>query len=208
MAGILTGLTVHRTGSYRPLIYAGTALLVIGTALYTTLSATSSIGSIVGFEIIAGLGTGMLFYPPLLALQANVNQENTATATSTMGFMKNLSTCLSVVLGGVVFQNGMEHHAEGLVSAGLDSNITSMLTGDQAAANVMLIRTIEDPVKQAVVMQAFAGSIRYIWIICAVMAGCAVVFSAFVKARVLSEVHVETRTGLYRDQKEGEEASR
>jgi len=208
VTGILTGLTVHRTGAYRPLIYAGTALLVIGTSLYTTLSTTSSIASLVGFQIIAGLGTGMLFSPPLLALQANVNQENTATATSTMGFVKNLSTCLSVVLGGVVFQNGMKHHAEGLINAGLDSNITSMLTGNQAAVNVMLIGTIEDPIKQAVVKQAFAGSIRYIWIVCAVMAGCAVVCSAFVKTMVLSEVHVETRTGLYRDQKQGEDVGR
>jgi hypothetical protein len=118
-----------------------------------------------------------------------------------MGFAKNLSTCLSVVLGGVVFQNGMEGRAQGLRHAGLDSNITSLLTGDQAAANVMLIRTIEDPVKQMVVKQAFAGSIRYIWIVCAIMAGCAVLCSGFVKTKVLSDVHVETRTGLL-DRKE------
>lgn len=196
MTGILCGLIIHRTGIYRPLIYTGTILLLIGTSLYTTVSATSSIASIVGFEIIAGLGTGLLFTPPLLALQAHVKQENTATATSTIGFVKNLSTCLSVVLGGVVFQNGMEGRVKDLKAAGLDSNITSMLTGDQAAANLMLIGTISNPVKQMVVKQAFAGSIRYIWVVCSVMAGCAVLCSGLVKMKVLSEVHVETRTGL------------
>jgi hypothetical protein len=208
LTSILSGLTIHRTGAYRPLIYAGTVLLVIGTSLYTNISATSSVASIVGFEIIAGLGAGLLFSPPLIALQANVEQEDTATATSTMGFVKKLATCLSVVLGGVIFQNGMEGRSKDLVNAGLDRNITSLLTGGQAAANVMLIGTIEDPMKQMVVKEAFAGSIRYIWILCAVMAGCAVICSGFVKPRVLSDVHVETRTGLIGDQKEGDGVAR
>lgn len=199
----MSGLTIHRTGAYRPLIYVGTILLVIGTSLYTNISATSSIASIVGFEIIAGLGAGLLFSPPLIALQVNVRQEDTATATSTMGFMKKVATCLSVVVGGVIFQNGMEDRSKDLINAKLDPNITSVLTGSQAAANILLVGTIEDPVKQMIVKQAFAGSIRLIWILCAVMAGCAVLCSAFVKRKELSDDHVATKTGLS-DQKEGE----
>ncbi|KAL5331919.1 hypothetical protein ACEPPN_001459 [Leptodophora sp. 'Broadleaf-Isolate-01'] len=203
LTSILSGLTIHRTGAYRPLIYVGTILLVIGTSLYTNISATSSIASIVGFEIIAGLGAGLLFSPPLIALQVNVRQEDTATATSTMGFMKKVATCLSVVVGGVIFQNGMEDRSKDLINAKLDPNITSVLTGSQAAANILLVGTIEDPVKQMIVKQAFAGSIRLIWILCAVMAGCAVLCSAFVKRKELSDDHVATKTGLS-DQKEGE----
>lgn len=103
-----------------------------------------------------------------------------------------------------MFQNGMEDRVQDLRDAGLNSNITSMLTGDQATANIMLIGTIEDPIKQMVVKEAFARSIRYIWIVCAVMAGCAVVCSGLVKTNVLSEVHVETRTGLLEAQKDRE----
>ena len=95
-----------------------------------------------------------------------------------------------------MFQNGMEGRAQDLRHAGLDSNTTGLLTGDQAAANVMLIGTIKDPLKQMIVKEAFAGSIRCIWIVCAVMAGCAFLCSGFVKTKVLSDVHVETRTGL------------
>jgi hypothetical protein len=194
-------MIIHRTGVYLPLIYVGTILLVIGTSLYTTLSASSPISHIIVFEILAGLGTGLLFTPPLIALQTHVSQENMTTATSTMGFMKSLSNSLSVVLGGVIFQNGMAGRGQDFMDAGLDKNFTSLLTGDQAAANVMLIGIIEDPVKQLVVKEAFAQSIRIIWIVCACMAGCAVLCTGLVRTKILSDVHVETRTGLLSGEK-------
>lgn len=79
---------------------------------------------------------------------------------------------------------------------GLDFNLTEALTGHEAPAHVLLIAGIKDPAQQLVVKEAFASSLRGIWVGCAVVAGCAVLCSAFVKGRVLSVVHVETKTGI------------
>ena len=57
--------------------------------------------------IVAGLGAELLCSPPLVALQAMVSQEDTATATATLGFVRNLATVLVVVINCMVFQNGM-----------------------------------------------------------------------------------------------------
>lgn len=65
--GLLCGIVIHQTGRYLELIRCGMVLLTIGTGLYIYLGATSSIAKIVGFQIIAGLGAGMLFEPPLIA---------------------------------------------------------------------------------------------------------------------------------------------
>ena len=91
---------------YRELMWAGTLLMTIGIGLFIALHANSSIAQIVGFQLVEGLGSGMLFQPPLVALQAMVSQADTATATATLGFIRNIATSLGVVLGGVVFQNG------------------------------------------------------------------------------------------------------
>jgi hypothetical protein len=139
-------------------------LQAIVSSLYTRISAISPTSHIIIFEATAGLGTGLLFTSPPLALQAHAKQENTATATSTMGFVKNFSTCLSVVLGGMTFQNGMKSHAD--------------LTGEYAAASVMVIRTINNLAMQMAVKQAYAESIRSIWIVSAVVAGCAIFLRA------------------------------
>lgn len=205
VTGILCGFFIHRTGTYVPLIWIGLILMTIGSSLYTTLNATSTQAPIVGFQVIAGLGTGLLFTPPLLSLQAHVKPEDTATATSTMGFVRNIATCLSVIIGGTVFQNAMAGRSHEFLDAGLSPNLTMALSGDNAAANVVLIKDIADKGTQMVVREAFASSLRYIWITCACMIGTAALCSSMIKGKTLSDVHVEMRTGV-RDEKRSVEA--
>jgi putative Mn2+ efflux pump MntP len=136
--------------------------MVLGNGLYILFSATSSIASIIGFQIITGIGHGLLFEAPLIAIQALVSQDDTATATSTFGFMRNLSTALSVVICGVIFQNGMDVKAAQLARppVSLGKNVTDALAGGNAAANVMIIRTIGDEGQKMAVKKAFVWSLR------------------------------------------------
>jgi hypothetical protein len=48
--------------------------MTLGNGLYILFSANSSVGKIVGFQIIAGIGQGLLFEAPLIAIQAFVSQ--------------------------------------------------------------------------------------------------------------------------------------
>jgi len=86
------------------------------------------------------------------------------------------------------------------MDAGLSLNLTTALTGDSAAANVVLVGEISDKSKQMVVRQVFAQSMRNVFILCACMAGIAAFCSIMVSGKTLSQTHVETRTGL-RDEK-------
>lgn len=106
--GILSAVIIHQTGRYREIIWVGTLLMTIGLGLLIQFQTDTSIGEIVGFQLVAGVGAGLLFQPPLIAVQAMSSQADTATATGTLGFVRNIATSLSVVLGGIVFQNGME----------------------------------------------------------------------------------------------------
>lgn len=194
--GMMTGIIVHQTGQYVKIIYVGVLFLTLGNGLYVNLSPSTSTAQIVGFEIVAAIGAGLLFQPPLIALQAQVNPKNTATATATLGFVRNLATSLAIVIGGVVFQNGMDSKVSILKDSGLSSNLTSLLTGPAAASNVMLISSIADSKQQTIVKEAFSDSLNNIWIICTAMAGCAIVASYFITGRELSKIHTEIRTGL------------
>ena len=199
---ILVGVTIHRTGHYLPLIWAGVILITLGNGLFIHLGATSPTGEIFAFEVVAALGAGLLFEPPLIALQALVSQENTATATATLGFVKSLSTSLSIVIGGVVFQNGMELQGPKLEQAGLSANDTLLLSGKSAAANVMIVSSLTDPAQKLAVKTAFALSLRNIWIMVTSVAACGIIASVFIAKSVLSREHVETKTGLNLDTKE------
>jgi MFS family permease len=201
--GITAGVIIHRTGHYLELIYAGVTLMTIGNGLYVLFSANSSIASILGFQIIAGIGAGLLFEAPLLALQALVSQNDTATATATFGFTRNLAACLSIVIGGVIFQNSMEIQVSSLTSPpiNLSPDMTSLLSGGAAAANVVVIGTIEDQAQKLAVKEAFAWSLRNMWIMYTAISALSVVASGFIQRHTLSKEHVETRTGIRKEER-------
>ncbi|KAA8642272.1 uncharacterized protein ATNIH1004_011213 [Aspergillus tanneri] len=102
-------------------LMVGTAVVLLGTGLFIDFGAASSLGKIIVYQIVTGMGCGLLFFPPLLALQSNVPQDQTAAATATFGFIRNMAMAMSVVLGGVVFQNGMGQQQSSLLVSGLPS---------------------------------------------------------------------------------------
>jgi hypothetical protein len=192
----LAGVVIHWTGRYRELIWAGNALGLLGTGLYVSLGTFTSVGRIVIYQIIAGLGTGLLFFPPLLALQNHVSQEDTAAATAMFSLVRTLASSISIVVGGVVFQNSMALQQPALVAAGLSANLTADLAGVNAAANVFLIASIPDPMQQLVVKDAFADSLRNIWILYTCIGATGLIASFFITQRSLNKEHTETKTGL------------
>ena len=196
LLGIITGIIIHRTGRYRELIWIGMALLTIGNGLYIYFNATSSITEIVIFEFIAGTGAGLLFEPPLIALQALVSQDDTATATATLGFFRNLAASFSIVIGGVVFQNGMQLQIPKLRMEGLSAGIIQQLSGGDAAANVMIVGTVSDPAQQVAVKEAFVLSLRNMWILYTCMSAIGLLASGFIAKKALSKEHTETKTGI------------
>ncbi|KAL8922158.1 MAG: hypothetical protein Q9208_005353 [Pyrenodesmia sp. 3 TL-2023] len=194
--GVAVGVLIHKTGRYLELMWIGMVLMTIGFGMFIHLDSTSPLIQIVGFQLVAGLGSGMLFEPPLIALQAHVSQQDTATATATHGFILALATSISLVVGGVVFQNGMLRSGSALRSAGLSTENIQHFSGDDAAANVMVISTLPDTTQKLAVKDAFASSLRNMRILYTCMSFLGLAASAFVKRRELSKEHVETRTGL------------
>lgn len=215
--GILCAMIIHRTGRYRELIWVGMVFLTLGTGLYIMIDEQSSLGMVLGFEVVTGIGgecssflrtsvlgchadlsalAGLMFEPPMIALQASVKQDDVATATATFGFVRNLATAMSIVIGGVVIQNSMANQRSKLLAAGLSSKLIQDFAGGDAAANVEIIKTIANEGQRDAVKAAFAYSLSNVWILMTAMAGAGVVASFFVARTHLSKEHTETKTGI------------
>lgn len=193
---IIVGILIHQTGRYREVIWVGVTLMTLGTGLYIDFRTDTSVARVIGFEIIWGIGTALIFTSPMIAIQNTVSQADTAAATATLGFIRNLATSLSIVLGGVVFQNSMAARQSSLAAAGLGKSVLEALSGDQAAANVEIVKSILDAAQRHVVQDAFAWSLRNMFIMYTCMAAAAMVASAFIKQRHLRTEHTETKTGI------------
>jgi MFS family permease len=196
LCDVSVGFLVNRIGRYKEIIWAGTTFLTLGTGLYIMLGVDTSLAEIIGFQVIGGIGLALLLSTPMIAIQNSVSQADTAVATATLGFMAGLAKSLSVVLGGVVFQHSMSAQNPSLAAAGLGERYLAAFSGHEAAANVNMIVTIQDPAQHRAAQYAYSWSIRNMFIMYTAFAAVGLVVSPFIKQRHMSEEHTETKTGI------------
>lgn len=198
-----TGIVMKKTGRYRECIIAGMFFMTLGFGLFIDLQPYASWSRIVIFQLIAGTGVGPNFQAPLVAFQANIRPADMATATATFGFIRQLSTSMSVVLGTVVYQNIMGQQAEKLTAA-IGSKLTAEISTSFAGASKTLIETL-DPHQKTVVLEAFTFALSRMWIFYTCIGGVGFVLSCFIRPRVLSKTHTIQKTGLAQQEKARQE---
>lgn len=194
--GIFVGIYIHRTGRYVEILWVGQGLMIIGFALFNLWSIATPISQICGILFVAGSGVGMLFAPPLIALQARTSQKDTASATVALGVTRAVSVVLAVVVGQAILDNGMNTQAANLKLAGLSPTLLESFSGANAASNLGLLASLSDPVSQAAVKKAFAESLKPLWILDTCLVAAGFLSTVLIEKTHLSEEHTETRTGI------------
>lgn len=100
----LGGIFVRKTGNYKIVILIGASLMTLGTGLFISLGQRQEWAKLVIYQVIAGLGCGVLFQNPMIALQTHVRQKDMAAAMSAYTFMRGLFVSISIVVGTVLIQ--------------------------------------------------------------------------------------------------------
>ncbi|KAH8813029.1 MFS multidrug transporter-like protein [Xylogone sp. PMI_703] len=190
----MTGAFIKKTGKYVPAIWFGLTFMTIGFGLFIDLDVTANWAKIIIYQIIAGIGVGPNFQAPLIALQAMVSPRDIATATATFGFIRSLSSAISVVVGGVVFQNEMQKRF-GSLAASLGPATASALTGGAAGASIGIVNELP-PAQRNIARQALYGSLRNMWIVYVAFGALGLFISFFIVTNKLSKEHQLTKTGL------------
>ena len=194
IASIGTGVFIKKTGMFLPPIYFGMFMMTLGYGLFIDFDADSSWAKIICYQIVAGLGIGPIFQAPIIALQAHINPRDIGTATATLGFVRQLATSTSVVIGEVVFQNQMEKKA-GRLERVLGPKLAEQLGGANAGANTRLIQQLPAAERRPVQV-AFAQSLMPMWIMYTAFAGAGLLVAFAIRKKALSAQHEETKTGL------------
>lgn len=189
-----SGFLIKKTGKYLPPLIGGMAFMALGFGLFINLESRANWAKLILYQLVAGIGVGPNFQAPLIALQTMVEPRDMASATGTFGFIRQLSTAISIVIGGVVFQNGMQMQHPRLVSE-LGADTANLLSGSNAASSVGLVEDLPEQ-QRVVAQQAYFNSLRTMYIMYTVFAGLGLLVSLFVGSRKLSHDHQEHKTGL------------
>ena len=189
-----SGGLIKKTGKYLPPIISGMFVMTLGYGLFIDLEPTANWAKIVLYQLIAGSGVGPNFQGPLIALQTMVEPRDMASATATYGFIRQISTSISIVVGGVVFQNRMQAQYPRLV-AELGVETANLLSGANAASSVGLVAQLPDGPRR-IAQEAYFDSIRIMYIMYTVFSGVGLIVSCFIGSQKLSKDHTEHKTGL------------
>ena len=195
---VASGIFIKKTGQYLPPIWFGMIFMAIGFGLYIDLPTTRDWGRIIPFQIIAGLGVGPNFQAPLIALQSLVEPRDIATATATFGFVRNLATSISVVIGVVIIQNRMAAQEATLVSA-VGPQVGGVLGGGGASGATSVVDHLPQAQK-VVVDQAYVNSFKDMWIFYLALAVVGVAVSFLITKQTLSKSHEVQKTGLAQEE--------
>lgn len=198
---VVTGAYIAKTGRYRPPFYLGLTMMIVGHGLFVNLPAYPSWPRIIIFQIISGIGLGPIFQAPIISLSSLTKPADIASATATIFFVRDIATAMSIVFGGVIFQNRMATHSAEL-SAILPPDIAAALTKGDATASTKLIQTLPEAQKE-VVYSAYNDSLRADWIFYTALSGVGLILSFLISKHILSRQHKIHKTGLA-----GQEAAR
>ncbi|EXJ57807.1 uncharacterized protein A1O5_12365 [Cladophialophora psammophila CBS 110553] len=189
ITGLVAGAITYRFDWIRPLIWAGMALTTLGFGLFIGIGTSTSLVLTVIIEIVVALRIGITFQAPLLAYQSIVGSAYTVVATALFGLVRSLSTSISIVIGGIVFQNSMSTQSKHLSSI-LGAQLAQNFSATTAATNALTIRTLPF-YQQTEVKNAYASSLKHMWIMYASTGGLGLIAALFVKTQAPGQASSE-----------------
>ncbi|CAI7566964.1 unnamed protein product [Penicillium crustosum] len=190
----LSGYYINQSGRYRPPIYIGLIIMLLGTGLYIDLKPFPSWPRVILYQIVSGLGLGPVFQAPIMVIFTITKPADIAAAVTTLLFIRDIATAMSIVFGGVIFQNRMSQQS-GKINAAFPPDLAAQIIGEEASSALTLIPTLPDD-QRRVINEVYTSSIRTEWIFYTALAGVALLLSLLISKQVLSKEHKLHKTGL------------
>jgi hypothetical protein len=182
IAGIVMTLMLR----FRLTVWIGWSLTLISCGLFTLLSPETTTAQRVGYLLLMGVGTGILFPAIQFAAQAGQPDEDVAIATSTFVFLRSLGQTFGVAIGGAIFQNQWDKNMAGLIAT---NSIPQMfqVPGREAEGVVVYLPQLPPDVL-AVAKQLYSDSLRTVWIFFIPLSALALIASLFMRNYSLDKV--------------------
>lgn len=173
IASIASGALITAFGSYNPVILVSTAVLTAGMALIATFWVDTPLSKWFGYQVVAGLGTGVCFQAGIIVVQNVLPQQLIPQATACVQFFQSLGGAVFVAVAQTAFQNGIIHNIA-RETPGVDARVL-IDSGASQIRQVLADMGREDAV--GAVLRAYALGLRNTFCISTAAAACAFLVS-------------------------------
>src|ERR1039458_8892226 len=139
MGGLLitsigSGQIISRTGKYKPFPIAGTAIMVVGLALLSTMDAHTTRLVASAFMFVLGLGLGLVMQVLVLAVQNAVGYEDLGVATSGATLFRSIGGAVGTAVLGSIFSNRLSAELASSLPGTASGKLTSAGAGRETSA--------------------------------------------------------------------------
>jgi EmrB/QacA subfamily drug resistance transporter len=194
MAGLLitsigSGQMISRTGRYRPFPIAGTAIMVVGLFLLSTMGPHTSGATASAFMFVLGLGLGLTMQVLVLAVQNAVDYKDLGVATAGATLFRNIGGSVGTAVLGAVFANRLTAELASALPRAAGGSV-----GTGSGLNTAAIRRLPGPLHEAY-LTAFTNALSTVFIVAACVAAAAFLLSWALEQRPLRET-VTASTGI------------
>jgi MFS family permease len=176
LASFISGGIVNGTGHYLTMLLIGPLVSSVGAGLLFTITEYMSNRQLIGYQILFGVGLGVAFQLPLMAIQAEYadKPELIPQASSLLSFLQLIGGVIGIAISGTIFNNKLNTELAIYVS-GLSPEMLVLVK-----QSVTFIFTLPKEA-QVMVVHAYVKALDYVFILSIPACILASVAGAFVR---------------------------
>jgi MFS family permease len=177
-ATAISGFTLAKFGRYKPIHICGFALTTLAVGLYIDLDENWSIAKIVIYQLIAGLGSGMLMNTTLPAAQAALEPADSLAAASFYAYVRAFGSVWGIAIPAAIFNSCFANYSDKIS----DDAVRQLLSGGNAYSHVSsaYVSSLPSPV-QGEVIQAYLSTLKVLWGVCLGLTAISLLLTFFEK---------------------------
>ncbi|KAH8423653.1 MDR family MFS transporter [Aspergillus melleus] len=173
VATTLSGIAVTAIGLYAPFMILGTIITSVGGGLLTLFNPNTSTAAWVGYQVLVGVGIGLGWQQPFVAVQTVSSMADVPTATAILSFSQTIGGAVFISVAQTAFTSRLTHELLAKVPD-LDPFVVLDSGASDLAGHV--------PKKYlSVVIWAYSNGLKNTFIVGTVMAALSVIGSTFVE---------------------------
>ncbi|CAL1714499.1 unnamed protein product [Somion occarium] len=182
----LVGFVVVALGDYRQIIWLSWAVMAVGYGIMIMLDEKSSLALQLVYPLIAGIGFGGLFHPPLIGMQAAMPIKDMATSTATFGLIRQIGATVGTAVGQAIWSTELQKRISAIPNFTLDTSSANLVD------SVRQLQNIQPASVQQQVLHAYTKSISMIWLVCTPLVCLSLFMTLFIKKYTLKRKIIRT----------------
>jgi EmrB/QacA subfamily drug resistance transporter len=202
-ASTLSGKVMSRTGKYKMLPVAGTAVMFVAVLLFSTLGVDTPVWQAGIYMAMMGAGLGLSMQTLVISVQNALPPRDMGVATSSVTFFRSMGGTFGAAIAlSVLFSTLAGNIRDRAVAAGLPQGVINRFGSASALNDTSVIGTLPAAVRR-VVLEGFADSMHLVFLTVGVL-----LVPAFLLSLRIKEIPLRSSGGLAAADKDAADGDR